>query len=80
MECLALIALGFTNKEIAEILFVTLSTIKAHTGSIIKRLNAKDRTNAVYIAMKFGILTNRLEEEIIKKYKLENNLYTNNPF
>ena len=41
---------GKTNPQIAKELIVTLSTVKAHVSSIIRKLGAGDRTQAVYIA------------------------------
>lgn len=43
---------GFENNKIAEMIYVSKHTVKAHISSIIKKLEAKNRTNAVYIAAK----------------------------
>jgi len=49
---LKFIANGLDNKEIGENISISTHTVKAHISSIIKKLNAKNRTNAVFIAMK----------------------------
>ncbi len=47
---LELLTQGLDNKEIAEIIHISRHTVKAHMSAIIKKLDAKNRTNAVYIA------------------------------
>ena len=44
---LTVAAQGCSNKEIAEKLFITERTVKAHMSSIFKKLNVKNRTAAV---------------------------------
>ncbi len=46
---------GYDNKEIAENIYVSVHTVKAHVSSIIKKLNAKNRTDAACIAIREGI-------------------------
>ncbi|MDY7394503.1 response regulator transcription factor [Aureibaculum sp. 2210JD6-5] len=55
-EVLCEIAKGFSNKEIAERLFVSESTIKSHVSSILVKLNAKRRTQAIKISKQLRIL------------------------
>jgi len=43
---------GFDNNEIADLIFVSKHTVKAHISSILRKLKAKNRTNAVYLAIK----------------------------
>jgi LuxR family maltose regulon positive regulatory protein len=57
LEVLHLIALGSTNKEIAEQLFVAVGTVKAHTSSIYGKLDVANRTEAVARARQLGILS-----------------------
>lgn len=59
LEVLHLIADGNGNKEIAETLFVAEGTVKTHVNAVLRKLDAIDRTQAVTIALKRGIL--RLE-------------------
>jgi DNA-binding NarL/FixJ family response regulator len=55
-EVLELIAKGFSNKEIADTLFLSESTIKTHVSNLLAKLNAKRRTQAVQIAKELGII------------------------
>ncbi len=52
LKVLALLVEGLNNKEIAKELNVSLSTVKAQVGSILRKLNLRNRTlAAVYAAM-----------------------------
>lgn len=53
---LQLIAQGNANKLIADRLNITEDTVKAHVRSILSKLGASDRTHAVTIALKRGII------------------------
>ena len=53
---LKLITQGYDNLEISKTIFISIHTVKAHISKIIKKLNAKNRTNAVYIAIKNNLL------------------------
>ena len=56
LEVLTLLALGKTNQEIAQQLIVAAGTVKAHTASIYRKLDAANRTEAVAHARQLGIL------------------------
>jgi len=56
VEVLTLIAGGNSNKQIAATLSITEETAKAHVKSIIGKLEAKDRTHAVTLALTRGII------------------------
>jgi len=56
IEVLQLIAAGNPNKLVADKLSVTEDTIKMHVKSILSKLGANDRTHAVTIAVKRGII------------------------
>jgi two-component system, NarL family, response regulator len=56
IQVLRSVALGNTNKRVALELDVTEETVKAHMKSIASKLNANDRTHAVTIAIRRGIL------------------------
>ncbi len=55
-QVLQAIAAGLSNKEIAAQLFVSESTIKTHVSSVLIKLDAKRRTQAVQIAKQLQIL------------------------
>lgn len=46
---------GYDNQEIAEKIYVSIHTVKAHVSAIIKKLNAKNRTHAACQAVRLGI-------------------------
>ncbi len=50
-EILALIATGKTNKEIAEMLYITSGTVRVHVHTILRKLAVRDRTQAAVIAI-----------------------------
>lgn len=56
MEVLALIVDGMSNPEIAEKLFITRATAKAHVHSILQKLYVDDRTQAAVTAMREGLV------------------------
>ena len=56
VRVLRLIAEGNANKEIAEQLLVSEETIKGQVRNILSKLGAKDRTHAVMIGLKRGII------------------------
>jgi DNA-binding NarL/FixJ family response regulator len=56
LEVLKLLADGETVDEIAMRLHVSASTVRAHTGSAVEKLSAKNRTNAVAIALRQSLI------------------------
>ena len=56
IEVLRLIAAGNANKEIAGRLSVAEDTVKSHVAKILGKLHANDRTHAVTLAVKRGII------------------------
>jgi two-component system, NarL family, response regulator len=56
VEVLGLVAKGFGNKEVGYMLGTASGTVKAHVQSILGKLGAKDRTHAVTIALRRGII------------------------
>jgi len=55
-EVLGHIAAGLSNREIAETLFLSESTIKTHVSNLLSKLDAKRRTQAVERARLMGII------------------------
>ena len=56
LEVLALLASGKTNSETAGDLFVSVGTVKSHTGNIYRKLGAKNRAEAVTVARNLGLI------------------------
>ena len=56
IEVLRLIAAGKANKLVASDLSITEETVKGHVKNILSKLGASDRTHAVTIALKRGII------------------------
>ena len=56
VEVLRLMAEGYTNRAISEVLCLVEGTVKNHVSTILLKLPARDRTNAVLRALHLGIL------------------------
>jgi DNA-binding NarL/FixJ family response regulator len=55
-EVLSLLASGRTNSEVARELFVSVGTVKSHTGNIYRKLEAKNRAEALARARELELL------------------------
>jgi DNA-binding NarL/FixJ family response regulator len=56
VEVLAKVAGGNRNRDIANLLFISEETVKVHIKHIMDKLGAKDRTQAIAIAVRRGII------------------------
>lgn len=56
LKVLGLIEDGLSNREIAEQLFISETTVKSHVSNILAKLDARRRTEAVKIARELNIL------------------------
>src|SRR6187549_3485906 len=56
LEILNLLAQGHSNQEIAEILFVSLSTVKTHLQNLFEKLDVKRRIQAVEKAKRLNLI------------------------
>jgi len=56
VEVLACVAQGHTNSKIAALLGIAAETVKTHLRNLLSKLGASNRTEAVMIAMKRGLL------------------------
>ena len=54
-EVLGFLTKGITNKEIANSLFISEKTVKAHLNSIFKKLNVTRRLQAILYAISRGM-------------------------
>lgn len=56
IEVLSLLASGKTNSEAAGDLFVSVGTVKSHTGNIYRKLGARNRAEAITRARELGLI------------------------
>lgn len=56
VEVLQRVAGGNRNRDIADLLFISEETVKVHVKHIMDKLGAKDRTQAIAIAVRRGII------------------------
>lgn len=61
-QVLQLVAEGLENAAIAKILYLSVETVRTHVKSILRKLSARDRTHAVTIAFRGGILIAQTED------------------
>ena len=54
-EVLSLVAAGYTNKAIAEALYVSPNTVKTHVASLLNKLQADSRVQLAAIATSRGL-------------------------
>jgi DNA-binding NarL/FixJ family response regulator len=59
LDVLRGVAEGLTNADIGKLLFIGESTVKTHLVRVFVKLNVDDRTAAVTVAMRQGILSDR---------------------
>ena len=57
LEVLALIADGYSTREIAQMLWITDETVRTHVRRLLSRLGARTRAHAVAIAYRDGLWT-----------------------
>jgi DNA-binding NarL/FixJ family response regulator len=55
-DVLLMISKGLTNKEIARVLSISQFTVRNHVNHILEKLGASDRTEAVSIALRQGVI------------------------
>jgi ATP/maltotriose-dependent transcriptional regulator MalT len=55
-QVLHLIAIGATNREIAERLFLSPHTVKDHTSALYRKIGARNRAQAILRAQRLGML------------------------
>lgn len=65
-QVLQLVAEGLENAAIAKILFLSVETVRTHVKSILRKLSARDRTHAVTIAFRTGILVTQSDDTLVR--------------
>lgn len=63
-EILKLVAEGYTNREIAESLFISVKTVETHKSNIMEKLNLHKRAELVRYAIRKGILQVDFDESV----------------
>ncbi len=56
LQVLKLLGKGYGNQEMAELLGVSITTVKTHISSILQKLDVGDRTKAVVAALRCGLI------------------------
>ena len=56
-QVLELLAQGMSNRELAEELYISEKTVKNHVSNILRKLNVNDRTQAVILGLKKGLVS-----------------------
>lgn len=57
LDVLRLVASGYANREIAQMLHLAEGTVKNHVSSVLLKLGVRDRTRALLRALHLGLLT-----------------------
>jgi len=55
-EILAKVAQGYSNKEIADQLIISVKTVETHKSNLMEKLDLRTRPDLVKFAMKKGLL------------------------
>ncbi len=63
-EILRLVATGASNKEIAQVLYISPNTVKVHLRNIFAKIGVVSRTEATLYAIKIGLIPEAVREEI----------------
>jgi DNA-binding NarL/FixJ family response regulator len=74
IEVLALVAVGRQNKEIARLLAIALSTVKSHMRTVMSKLGASCRTEALSIATRRGLLPPQVYVGVAQGWSSEQSL------
>jgi DNA-binding NarL/FixJ family response regulator len=61
-EVLTLIGRGLSNKEIADALFISAATAKAHVARLLTKLGARDRVQLVIAAYETGLVSRSMHD------------------
>lgn len=59
-EILQMITAGKTTQEIADAFYITPGTVRVHIHAVLQKLEARDRTHAVLLALQKGLITTKM--------------------
>ncbi len=59
LDVLRVVGSGATNAEVAAELFVSQATVKTHLGSVLTKLELRDRAAAIVFAHEYSLLDDR---------------------
>lgn len=76
---LRLVALGGSHKRIGITLYVTEDTVKAHMKAILTKLGASDRTHAVPLALRRGIIDLEVDVRATARRRVDCIWHRNHP-
>jgi len=71
LEVLALVVEGYKNKEIAQILKIKHQSVKNHLQHLFKKLDVKNNTQALIIALHFNLVNVREKTVMLRKARKE---------
>jgi DNA-binding NarL/FixJ family response regulator len=57
LEVLRCLSNGWTEKQVAERLYLSPETVKTHQRTILRKLEARNRTHAVACALRKGLIS-----------------------
>lgn len=67
VQVLGLIAMGLTNKEIAEELYLSVATVKRHVTNLFGKLGVSNRTDAVHLARRLNLLSEEAQTSALQR-------------
>ena len=65
-EAMALLVLGFRNREIADSMFVSVDTVKTHLRNTYRKLQVRNRAEAVASALDDADFARRSRDELVR--------------
>lgn len=66
LEVLVELVSGHRNEQIAQNLFVSIKTVKSHLGSIFRKLGVTNRTEAVSVAIREGLVSLPSDGDVVR--------------
>ncbi len=67
IEVITLVTSGYSNKEVADKLFISIHTLYTHRKNIMRKLNFKSPVELVLFALDLGLIDNKKVESLSKE-------------